>query len=164
MSKFYEEIYKMKTILRKGWLRRKVSDTKANRVESDAEIMTKKNLKLDQLKVLKMALVHDLCEIDAGDSTPFDNITPEQKHNLELKCMKRLSVESQMPEILDLWKEFEENKTPEAIFVKKVDKLDAILQSKVYSEIMNDNNKLFDEYFDYEPTKPVTKEFENFIK
>jgi len=50
-----------------------------------------------------------------------------------------------MPEILDLWLEFEECKTPEAQFVKKLDKFDCVLQSKVYSEIYN-RPELFEEF------------------
>ena len=50
-----------------------------------------------------------------------------------------------MPEILDFWLEYEENKTPEAQFVKKLDKFDCVLQSKVYSELY-DRPELFEEF------------------
>ena len=50
-----------------------------------------------------------------------------------------------MPEILYLWLEFEECKTPEAQFVKKLDIFDCVLQSKVYSEIY-DRPELFEEF------------------
>ena len=42
-----------------------------------------------------------------------------------------------MPEILTLWQEFEEGKTLEAQFVKEMDKLDAIMQSKIYADSEN---------------------------
>ncbi len=42
-----------------------------------------------------------------------------------------------MPEILILWQEYEEGKTPEAQFVKEIDKLDAIMQSKIYADSEN---------------------------
>ena len=50
-----------------------------------------------------------------------------------------------MPEILELWLEFEENKTPEAEFVKRLDKFDCVLQSKVYSDLY-DKPELFEEF------------------
>ena len=42
-----------------------------------------------------------------------------------------------MPEILTLWQEFEEGKTPETQFVKEMDKLDAIMQSKINADSEN---------------------------
>lgn len=53
-----------------------------------------------------------------------------------------------MPEILTLWQEFEEGKTPEAQFVKEMDKLDAIMQSKIYvdSENRQDVFEVFKNY------------------
>jgi len=63
----------------------------------------------------------------------------------ESKCVKRLAEQYDMPEIFDLWKEYEENQSPEARFVKKLDKLDAILQSKVYAE-MGNMPEMFEEF------------------
>lgn len=148
----FDEVFKLKNLLRRGWLLRDVP----NRTESDAEhcysmimlaleIMAKNDLKLDQLKVLKLIAYHELGEIDAGDMTPVDNISKEDKHKRELEGVKRISEKYEMPEILDFWLEFEENKTPEAQFVKKLDKFDCVLQSKVYSEIY-DRPDLFEEF------------------
>ena len=173
MSKFYAEIYKLKNIIRKGWLIRNVGDAKTGRVESDAEhtfsmamlameIMTKskKYAKLDKLKVYEMILVHEICEIDAGDHTPFDKITNLEKYNMELDCVKRISKECQMPELLELWLEFEENKSPEAKFVKKIDKMDAVLQAKIYSDEIN-NSAVYDEFRN--GSKEISDEFDDFI-
>ena len=49
--------------------------------------------------------------------------------------------------MLDLWLEFEEKKTKEAIFVYKMDKLQAVMQAKYYSELINDDNKIFEEFY-----------------
>ncbi|MEG1581953.1 MAG: HD domain-containing protein [Clostridia bacterium] len=141
---FYEEIYKLKTIIRKGWQERDVQ----GRVESDAEhtfsmallgleIMSKNKLKLDELKVLKMIIYHELCEIDVGDITPFDKVSKEDKFNKEHACIKRISKDFNMPEIENIWLEFEECLTSEAKFVKKLDKYDAVLQSQIYAESQN---------------------------
>lgn len=145
---FYEEIAKLKTTLRKGWLMRNVGEFA--RVESDAEhtfsmmmlaleIMSKEKTNLDQLKVLKMIAYHELGEIDFGDITPFDNVPKEEKHKKELACVERLASEYNMPEIKELWLEYEENSTPEAKFVKEIDKYDAVMQSKVYSKTLGDD-------------------------
>lgn len=126
------------------------------RIESDAEhtfsmlllaleIMSKKDLNLNQEKVMKMIAYHELCEIDYGDHTPFDKISYEEIFENESKCVKRLAEQYDMPEIFDLWKEYEENQSPEARFVKKLDKLDAILQSKVYAE-MGNMPEMFEEF------------------
>ena len=166
----YKRAYKLKTILRRGWLMRNACE-KAGRYESDAEhccsmallameIMHKKQLKLDQAKVFKMIMVHELGEIEAGDITPLDEISDFEKYQKELECVSNIAFMSEMGEILRLWLEFEDNKTPEAQFVKKIDKLDAVMQSKVYSK-MNGDNSLFEEFYDY--SKDLIEEFDNFI-
>ena len=138
MAKLFDEVFKLKNLLRRGWILREIP----NRTESDAEhcysmimlaleMMSKNDLKLDQLKVLKMIAYHELGEIDAGDFTPVDQITKEEKYKKEYDCVKRISQEYEMPEILDIWLEFEECKTAEAKFVKRLDKFDAVLQSKM---------------------------------
>lgn len=171
MTKLYEEITKLKTLLRKGWILRGVADKDTGRNESDAEhvfamallaieIMRRENLKLDEAKVLKMVLYHELCEIDAGDHTPFCDITPEEKYKKERAGVERIARECDMPEILEIWLEFEENKTPEAMFVKKIDKLEAIKQSQVYSKQIG-NNTLLDEF--YSQSKDIIGDYKKYI-
>lgn len=168
MSKLYEEIYKLKNILRKGWVIRGACDKQTNRVESDAEhtfsmailaleILHKENLKLDELKVIKMCLYHEICEVDNGDVTPYDNITKQQKYAQEYNCIKRIADECDMPEILEIWCEFENGETKEAKFVKIIDKLDAVMQSKIYS----DKGLLFDEF--YKNAEQIIKDYKKYI-
>ena len=87
---FYQEIAKLKNVLRKGWVVRDIKGENG-RVESDAEhtfsmvllsleMINKFKLKLDQEKVMKMVLYHELCEIDYGDHTPMEKITKEEKY------------------------------------------------------------------------------------
>lgn len=152
MTKLFDEVFKLKNLLRRGWVLREIP----NRTESDAEhtysmimlaleIMSKNDLKLDQLKVLKMIAYHELGEIDAGDYTIVDKIDKKEKFEKELAGVKRIAKDYDMPEILDLWLEFEENKTLEAQFVKKLDKFDCVLQSKIYAEKYN-RPELFEEF------------------
>lgn len=65
-----------------------------------------------------------------------------------------------MPEIFNLWVEFEKGDTKEAQIVKKIDKLDAVMQSKIYSE-ENNNEKLFDEFYTFSIEQ--LKEFDDFV-
>ena len=123
--------------------------------------MEKENLKLDKLKVLKMIFFHEFGEIDNGDITPFDNVSIEEKHCKERKCVERISEECKMPEILTLWLEFEENKTDEAKFVRIVDKFDAVLQAQVYSDKIQDGGKLFEEF--YLHYQDLIKGFEKYL-
>ena len=156
MIEFYNEISKLKTIERKGW-KDNIHNLKIERNESVAEhsfsimmlalkIMKKENLKLDENKVLKMCLYHDLCEIYSGDISPFDNISKQNKFELELNAIKQVSNIAQMEDIEELWIEFEQQITPEAKFVKAMDKLDAVMQAKLYAEI-NNKPELFHEFY-----------------
>lgn len=139
---------------------RHIADAESKRVESDGEhvfstaliawaVMKKKNLKLDEAKVLKMALIHELGEIDFGDVTPFDNVSLKEKHLGEKNCVERLAKTYDLPEILSLWQEFEFDKSPEAKFVKQIDKFDAIMQSKIYAEQLG-KEELFKEFLEYD--------------
>ena len=152
MTKLFDEVFKMKNLLRRGWIQRDIP----NRTESDAEhcfsmimlaleIMSKNELQLDKLKVLKMIAYHEVGEIDAGDTTIIDGVSKEEKYQKEYAGVKRIAEEYEMPEILELWLEFEENKTSEAQFVKKLDKFDCVLQSKIYSEKYN-KPELYEEF------------------
>lgn len=167
----YRELFKLKTTLRKGWTIRNACE-KVGRYESDAEhcfsmvmlaleIMEKEKLNLDKTKVMKMALYHELGEVDVGDITPHDNVPAEVKHQKELACVKRISQACNMPEILELWLEFEENKTPEAQFVRKMDKLDAVMQSKIYANV-NGNDGIYNEFKD--SSAPLISGYEDFAE
>ena len=83
------------------------------------------NLNLEH--VLKLCLVHDLPEVIVGDLTPHDDRTTKAED--ERKAMEQLA-----PEWLGLFDEYEAQSTPEAVFVRSLDKLDMALQARVYME------------------------------
>ena len=170
--KFYDELYKMKNIVRRGWVLRDMADNKTGRKESDAEhifsmlmiawkIMKEENLNINHEKVFKLILSHELGEIDVGDITIADNVSVEEKYNKELVGVERIANSYQMSEFKDLWLEFEENKTPEAKFVKIIDKLDAVMQSKLYSKI-NNKPEVFEEF--YNNAKDIIKGYEKYLE
>lgn len=90
------------------------------------------NLNLDMEKVLKMAAVHDLAEIEAGDiPTIYQTDTViRQKQQDEQAAMDKIRVRygAVGEEVAVLWQEFEEQTTLEARFVRAIDKLEASIQ------------------------------------
>jgi len=85
---------------------------------------------LDVLRVLKMALIHDLVEIDAGDTFAYDDVNRTDQHVREARAADRifgLLPDDQAREYRALWDEFEAQETPEARFAVACDRLNPIL-------------------------------------
>lgn len=85
---------------------------------------------LDMLKVLKMALVHDLVEIYAGDTFCYDEAAKQDKEQREQAAAERLFSllpSDQGLEFKELWREFEAQATPEARFTACLDRLQPLL-------------------------------------
>jgi putative hydrolase of HD superfamily len=85
---------------------------------------------LDLFRVVKMVLIHDLVEIDAGDTFCYDEAAHEDKEERELAAAERifnLLPEDQAQEMWELWREFEEGKTPEARFANSLDRFQPLL-------------------------------------
>jgi putative hydrolases of HD superfamily len=87
---------------------------------------------LDKDKCVKMALIHDLSEAFCGDFDRFDKGARGSKKQMEAASMRKLL--SLVPdrkvskELGLLWKEADEKRTPEARFVKTLDKLEVLIQ------------------------------------
>lgn len=91
---------------------------------------------IDLNKVIKMLVIHELGEVKIGDITPFDNITPEEKEEIEHKAV--ISVIGDLfkkDELISLMFEFDEHQTKESIFAYHCDKLEADIQAKVYQDM-----------------------------
>lgn len=85
---------------------------------------------VDVTEVMKMVLVHDIVEIDAGDTYAYDAAANMDKAEREQKAADRLFAllpEDQAEEFRALWDEFEERETPEAKFANTLDRLHPIL-------------------------------------
>jgi len=85
---------------------------------------------IDILKVLKMVLIHDLVEIDAGDTFCYDEKGYEDKEEREQKAAERLFnvlPADQAREIWELWREFEELNTSEACFAACLDRIQPLI-------------------------------------
>jgi len=133
---FIVEIDKLKLIMRQNRL------IGTDRNENDAEhswhlaIMAillaeyAETKDIDVLKVVKMVIIHDLVEIDAGDTFCYDEKGYEDKECRENKAAERIFnilPQDQAQEIWELWREFEEMNTPEARFAACLDRLEPLL-------------------------------------
>ncbi len=100
------------------------------------------NEKIDVLKTVSMLLIHDLVEIDAGDTFAYDEEAKKSQRERELRAADRifgLLPEDQKQKFRSLWDEFEEGKTPEALFAHTMDNLqpamlNATTQGKMWEE------------------------------
>lgn len=85
---------------------------------------------IDLLRVLKMLLVHDIVEIDAGDTFAYDTKGHEDKEARERAAADRLFgllPDGPAREMHELWREFEERRTPEARFACALDRFQPML-------------------------------------
>lgn len=126
------EIDQLKAVLRKTRVK---SD--GSRLENSAEhswqvalmallLQEHANEAVDVAKVVKMLLIHDVVEIDAGDTFVYDLDAAKQQHDKELKAAERLFgilPDDQRKELLALWLEFEAGETAEARYGKALDRM-----------------------------------------
>lgn len=167
--KFFIEIGKLKGMPRRGWIIREVKNPESIaehifRVTIMAWVLAeKKDRKMNVEKIIKMALVHDLCEVYSGDTTPYDSILPkdkkkrrellktwprfsekekkrlaEKKYKKEKagleKLIKNLSPKLRQ-EMISLWLDYERGVSPEGRFFKHADRLESFLQAAEYWKI-----------------------------
>jgi len=87
---------------------------------------------VDILHVLRLVTVHDLVEIDAGDTFAYDTAGNETKAARERAAAERIFAllpDDQAAHVRDLWDEFEDRQTPEARFAHALDRLQPLLQN-----------------------------------
>jgi len=135
---FIVEIDKLKSVCRQSYI------TDRSRHENDAEhtwhltamaillLEHADNRQLDMIRVLKMLIVHDLVEIDAGDTFAYDERGHEDKYEREKAAARRifgLLPDDQRQELIALWEEFEARETPEAQYAAAMDRLQPLLQN-----------------------------------
>ena len=134
---FIVEIDKIKHIFRKTRL------FDGSRFENDAEhawhfallalvLQEYANDSIDVHKVITMALIHDIVEIDAGDVIAYDTeqrLLAEEKERKAAERIFGMLPDEQRDEFMKIWNEFEERKTPEARFAAALDRFEPILQN-----------------------------------
>jgi putative hydrolase of HD superfamily len=86
--------------------------------------------RLDLLRVLKMLVIHDLVEIDAGDTFAYDTARMAGQHEREARAADRIFgmlQADQAAAFRSLWDEFEERRTPESKFAAAIDRFQPCL-------------------------------------
>ena len=87
---------------------------------------------IDVLRVLKMLLIHDIVEIDAGDTFLYDTAGKIDQAERESRAAARLFgllPEDQRMELRALWDEFEERRTSDAMFAAALDRLQPLVHN-----------------------------------
>jgi putative hydrolase of HD superfamily len=141
MLDFFKIAANLKKIPRQGWID-KLSLNNPESVADHSYSMAIMSMvisdleKYDSEKILKMVLLHDLSESHIGDYTP-EQISKEKKNELENyafnEIIKKLPDSLQIP-YQKIWQEYQENNSPEANIVHQIDKLEMVLQAKIYQK------------------------------
>lgn len=134
------EIVHLKQLYRQGWILRGIEPAYCESVAEHSYgnamlclMLLPRHPELDALKVLKLALVHDLGEAYVGDITPQDNVPKEEKNRLEADAVRKILEKLPGGEsLIDDWLEYEHQESPEAQFVKQIDRLELAMQASVY--------------------------------
>jgi putative hydrolase of HD superfamily len=135
--RFILEIDKLKSVVRQSYL------LDGNRRENSAEhswhvalmgllLAEYAEQPVDLLRLMKMLLIHDIIEIDAGDTYCYDEAGVTDQSSRESEAAERLFgllPEDQMEEFRELWAEFEERSTAEAKFAATIDRLMPLLHN-----------------------------------
>jgi len=161
---FFIEIGKLKRKKRRGWVAHQIKNPESTaehifRMAIIAWVLgERKRLNLE--RVIKMALIHDLCEVYAPDLTPYDPLLPKDQNkiievlkrwpkftpSLKIKSYKKKyklenlalnKLISRLPsniksEIKNIWLDYEKGLTREGRFVHQVDKVENLLQGLEY--------------------------------
>ena len=138
---FYMIANKLKDIVRTGWIELGVE---RERVESVAEhvygtlvlalaLDSEYKLDLDLLKVFKMLIIKELEKVNLNNFTPREYPTKEEKKRLALETISNtLSSLSSKDELLEIYEEYSNKETKEAIFTYKLSKIESDIQVKIY--------------------------------
>ena len=175
LMRFIYTAEKLKAELRHSWTSR------TERQESVAEhswlmaliamaIFDSLDVKVDQLRVLKMVALHDLAEAITGDIPSFDTSgRRDNKYQNEHDAMQKITADlpaKTAAEFMELWEEVEAKQTPEAMLAQCLDKIEVLIEHIIadistwdegdYS--LGPYNK--EDYFDF---NPYVREFKDHV-
>lgn len=158
---FWTLALRLKRLRRTGWLDRGVDDPESSADHSWGVallgwLLARDHPHLDRERVLLLGLVHDLPEAVAGDPTPFDHVRDASgviadnhfstapgyteaarvaKQHAEAAALDDMLHDLPAALAADIraaWHEYEADETPEARFVRQIDKLETLLQAEDY--------------------------------
>lgn len=143
----------LKKLKRTGWIKKGVADPESvadHTWRMSLMIMLLAPQELNKSKLLEMCIVHDMGEINIGDviweSGKEVIASKEVKHEDEVSAMKTLfgAIDTRY---VDLVEEFNAQQTPEAKFLKQIDKLEMAFQALEYQKAGYEAS-LFDEFWE----------------
>ena len=141
--KLFLQLSHLKNLYRQGWITKLLGMEYKDKVETVAEhswsvamlsmsIIEKYNLSYNMEKCIKLALIHELGEIYAGDYTT-NSISKDKKHILEKEAVEKLLEDIEFKnDFIELWNEYENGISEEAKYIKQIDKLECIMQAVCY--------------------------------
>lgn len=133
----------LKNLYRQGYLARGVSELDCETVAEHSYsvailgyvIVREYRQDLDPHKVLLLGIFHEMGEVFFGDIIPNDNIDSRTKRQEELKSVEKIfSVFPDPKKYIDIWLEYEDQLSSEAIFIKELDKLEMSFQTLLYEK------------------------------
>jgi len=135
--RFILEIDRLKGVLRRTYLldgtRRENSAEHSWHVAVMAAVLAERaDEPVDAARVVRMLLVHDVVEVDAGDTFVYDTAAAESKAERERAAARRifgLLPHDQGAELRALWEEFEAARTPDARFAAALDRMMPVLHN-----------------------------------
>jgi len=135
--RFIVEVDRLKHVLRRtspiGAARRENSAEHSWQVVLMAVLLHEHaNESIDLLKVVRMLAIHDVVEVDVGDTFHYDNSGRDDLAELEARAAERLFgmlPADQATELASLWREFEAKESPEAKFASAVDRFVAFIMN-----------------------------------
>jgi putative hydrolases of HD superfamily len=147
---FIEEAGKLKRIPRTGWIESGVPDPESVADHSFRvaliTLVLADERRLDSLKAVRMALIHDLAEAETGDLTPTQKeADPDVLKRDEAEAMVKLLDKLPAPirgTYISAWREFSQASTEEACLVRDADKLEMVMQASEYQHDGGDRGKL----------------------
>jgi len=139
-----EHVYELKSLPRSGWIQSGIPHAGVESIASHSYGMSllilylREQLQAEGVNVeraLNMALIHDIAESIVGDLTPHDNVSQTDKYVAEFDALKQIiRGVREGAYFQELWEDFENVESPEAQVVKRIDKLDMLIQAYFYEK------------------------------
>lgn len=138
LAAVHARVARLKASPRRGWQRRRVEDPEsiADHVLGVAALalVAARRRGLSVERTVITALIHELCEAVVGDIIPADGVAPERKRELEEAATREVLGElDDSGDLVELWLDFEHERTPEGKLVKQLDRVEMALQAAAYA-------------------------------
>lgn len=169
---FFKTVGNLKRIKRTGWVLKGIKEAESiadhtYRVAVMCMILGKKR-RLDMRKLLDMALIHDLGETATSDIRYEEGgkviASEKAKNTIEDDILVRIFPATGNGDFyLSLWREFRDQSSPEARFLKQVEKLEMALQALEYGEF-GTKKALLDEFFENARKYITDRQFMSLLK